>query len=151
MKRKVFLFLLLCLAVFVPAAEAAEPVKISGPGWQAQSGQSGQLGQSSQFRWHSGPTSSAQPGRQPSNDGAATVDTRARLEKQRSNYTWSIGYGLGFEVSDKVSLDLGYRFGEIEDLEARSWSGYQDEGWSGLSDDSHGSMHQLGISLRYRF
>jgi outer membrane autotransporter protein len=66
--------------------------------------------------------------------GIADVDTNQDTDSE-TVFAWQVGAGLGFEVADNTTLDLGYRYlkpSEIEDS---------------IDIESHNVM----LGLRYQF
>jgi len=73
-----------------------------------------------------------------------TVSTRLA---GASDYTfaWALMAGLGYELSDSFTLDLGYRYISLGDVKTR---GYGDG--AGAEVESIGA-HEIRIGLRYAF
>ena len=66
-----------------------------------------------------------------------------------SNFAWNIGAGLGYEVNEHFTVDLGYRFVGLGEAKSK-WIQAGGEPWSrGKADDLY--MHQLVLGARVTF
>jgi len=72
--------------------------------------------------------------------GVAHVNVSAPDTDDSDNvFAWQLGAGLGFEVADNTTLDLGYRY-----LKPGKFNGDDDEG------DAEWAVHNVMLGLRYQ-
>jgi len=76
--------------------------------------------------------------------------------KTSTNFAWNIGAGVAYDITDYISLDLGYRFAGLGKAETKSASG--DNGWPVNPDILTAKaktrdvyMHQVMLGLRFTF
>lgn len=55
-------------------------------------------------------------------------------------FAWQVGAGLGFEVAECTTLDLGYRYLKVSEADTDSWVG-----------KGKGAAHNVMLGLRYMF
>jgi opacity protein-like surface antigen len=58
-------------------------------------------------------------------------------------FAWQIGTGISYDVSDRMALEVGYRFFNVENVDLTSVGG--------VSSDVDLRSHQVNAGLRYRF
>lgn len=71
-----------------------------------------------------------------------------------TNFAWGVGAGAGIALTDRISLDLGYRYSDLGDFEtgrnivsATVPAAFSlDKGW-----DGHYATHDILLGLRYKF
>lgn len=72
--------------------------------------------------------------------------------RHTTNFAWNVGAGVGWKVTDPLTIDLGYRFvslGEVEDGTWKDVIGYTPV--SITSKTKHLFMHQVLMALRFEF
>ena len=87
-------------------------------------------------------------------DGGTSSST-----KSVTNFAWNVGAGVGWDLTERFTLDLGYRFAGLGDVGSASTASYD---WEGSPAPRHGTqyidsemgslyMHQVSLGLRYTF
>ena len=76
--------------------------------------------------------------------------TSATGSKTVTNLAWNLGFGFGYQVSDRVSIDAGYRFAGLGKVGTR-WKEWDDVdgGWHMKTKNLY--QHQLGVGMRFGF
>ena len=68
--------------------------------------------------------------------------------KNDTNFAWNVGAGIGWRVTDILTLDLGYRFVSLGGTKSTSWESGQ---MSVRSKTEDLYMHQVALGLRCEF
>lgn len=69
-----------------------------------------------------------------------------------TNFAWNVGAGIGWKVAEPLTIDLGYRFVSLGEVENATWGdviGYTPV--SIKSKTEHLYMHQALLALRFEF
>ena len=68
----------------------------------------------------------------------------------RTNFAWNLGLGFGYRLSERVTLDAGYRFVSLGKVSTK-WEQWSDGSgdWRMKTKDMY--QHQLGVGLRFCF
>lgn len=76
-------------------------------------------------------------------DGHGVTPTGVVMNDSAVGFAWQIGAGVSYELSDRVDLELGYRFFNVENAGLTSVGG--------VNSDVDLRSHQVNAGLRYRF
>ena len=72
--------------------------------------------------------------------------------KTVTNFAWNIGLGLGYQITNNIALDVGYRFADLGKVKTKwynwTWSEPGD-GW-GL-ETKRIYQHQFSMGARFTF
>ncbi len=73
--------------------------------------------------------------------------------KLNTNFAWNVGAGVAWELTDLLSLDLGYRFAGLGKVKSRSstYEGLGGETIEYKSKVDNVYMHQIMLGLRFTF
>lgn len=85
-----------------------------------------------------------------------TVDYDDPGTKSDTNFTWSVGAGVGYALTPNLSMDLGYRYVDAGNIEFSTSSTYTDPSYSftetnTIKTKADLSSHDYTIGLRYSF
>jgi opacity protein-like surface antigen len=76
-------------------------------------------------------------------------------KKTRTNFAWNIGAGLGYDINEYLTLDLGYRFASLGSVksgrELQIEDGVQSTNIWDYADSKNLRMHQVMAGLRFTF
>ena len=66
------------------------------------------------------------------------------------NFAWNLGLGLGVRVSERITIDAGYRYARLGKVNT-AWSEWSDGSgeWRMRTKDMY--QHQLGVGVRFNF
>jgi len=68
--------------------------------------------------------------------------------KTVTNFAWNVGAGLGYDITDNWSLDVGYRFVGLGSVKTKSFRDGDDKIY-GKTDNLY--QHQFAVGVRYTF
>lgn len=73
--------------------------------------------------------------------------------QSNTNMAWNVGAGVGWNINELLTLDLGYRFASLGEATGKTFSGDDSFGntvrLSGKTENLH--MHQVMLGLRFDF
>lgn len=80
--------------------------------------------------------------------GMASIDATSKLNgssasSDKSNFAYNLGLGCGYDLSELMTIDLGYRYASFGEVD----SGH----WNGLKNEADLSAHEVGVGLRFKF
>jgi opacity protein-like surface antigen len=90
--------------------------------------------------------------------GTAFITSKAKLKdddsgevistgaKTRTNLAWNVGTGVGFDFTDNITLDVGYRFVGLGSAKTKT---QEDGDWHGKTDGLY--QHQFSTGVRFTF
>ena len=94
-------------------------------------------------------------------DGTVEPEQHASFSlgaKTRTNFAWNIGVGFAYDISSNATLDFGYRFTGLGKAEIGPGAGrgtaieFTDQAFvTAKAKPRNVYMHQVALSLRYRF
>lgn len=67
------------------------------------------------------------------------------------NFAWNIGFGLGYIVSENVTLDMGYRYTDYGSLSGHSQMEEFPGGMKQTRSKYDVTSHEVSVGLRYHF
>lgn len=75
--------------------------------------------------------------------------------KNVTNFAWNVGAGLGYDITDNWTLDVGYRFVGLGSVKTKTKT-FNDSLGLGLEAEAYGKtsnlyQHQLAVGVRYTF
>jgi opacity protein-like surface antigen len=75
--------------------------------------------------------------------------------KTTTNFAWNVGAGLGYDINDSWTVDLGYRFVGLGSVKTSTFS-EASSGTPGRVRETHGKIdnlfqHQVSLGVRYTF
>jgi opacity protein-like surface antigen len=76
-------------------------------------------------------------------DGHGVAGPGVVMNDSAAGFAWQIGTGISYKLTDRVDLELGYRFFNVENAGLTSVGG--------VSSDVDLRSHQVNAGLRYRF
>jgi opacity protein-like surface antigen len=65
--------------------------------------------------------------------------------KTKTNLAWNVGTGVGFDFTDNVTLDVGYRFVGLGSAKTKTF----EDDWHGKTDGLY--QHQFSTGVRFTF
>ena len=68
--------------------------------------------------------------------------------KNVTNFAWNVGAGLGYDLTENWTLDVGYRFVGLGSVKTKS---YNDEDTSYYGKTNNLYQHQVAVGVRYTF
>jgi opacity protein-like surface antigen len=68
--------------------------------------------------------------------------------KTVTNFAWNVGAGLGYDLTDYATVDLGYRFAGLGSVKTKTWQ-EDDERTSFKTDNLY--QHQFALGMRFTF
>ncbi|MDR1685735.1 MAG: outer membrane beta-barrel protein [Desulfovibrio sp.] len=66
--------------------------------------------------------------------------------KTKTNFAWNVGTGVGFDFTDNITLDVGYRFVGLGSAKTKT---QHDDDWYGKTDALY--QHQFSTGVRFTF
>lgn len=69
--------------------------------------------------------------------------------KNVTNFAWNVGAGLGYDINDSWTVDVGYRFVGLGSVKTNSISPYDDAGIHMKTNNLY--QHQFSLGVRYTF
>ncbi len=76
----------------------------------------------------------------------------SEASQNTTNFAWNVGAGIGWKVAESLTVDLGYRFVSLGEVENPTWSDVI--GYTPVfikSKTEHLFMHQALLALRFEF
>jgi opacity protein-like surface antigen len=70
------------------------------------------------------------------------------LNKTNTNFIWNLGAGLGYDINDNWTIDLGYRFVGLGEVKSKKL--YDDDGSTGIQKLDL-NQHQFALGVRFTF
>ncbi len=80
--------------------------------------------------------------------GTLSMHEGGTSARRNNNFAWNAGAGIGWKVTEPLTVDLGYRFVYLGEVKSKDWSGARGEVHT-ETDDVY--MHQVTLGLRYEF
>ena len=83
-----------------------------------------------------------------------TDDSEDLGTKSDTNFTWSVGAGVGYALTPNLSMDIGYRYVDAGNIEFSTSSPYTDGDYTetgSIKTKADLSSHDYTIGLRYSF
>jgi len=72
-------------------------------------------------------------------------------KKKNSNFAWNVGAGVGYDISNAVTLDIGYRFSRLGGVKSNECVGLLTVPQTHQMKTGSVNMHQLLLGLRLTF
>ena len=66
-----------------------------------------------------------------------------------TNFAWNVGAGVGYDINERFTIDLGYRFASLGGADTKFSKDSGDDWVRGKTDNLY--MHQLALGLRINF
>ena len=67
-----------------------------------------------------------------------------------TNFAWNVGAGLGYDITESWTLDIGYRFVGLGPVKTKTYSSFEDDfAMHGKTDNLY--QHQFAVGARYTF
>lgn len=81
------------------------------------------------------------------------ITSGSRGARSNTNLAWNVGAGAGWDITECLTLDLGYRFASLGEAKGKTFFGEDSAGnpvnLSGKTDNLY--MHQVMLGLRFNF
>jgi opacity protein-like surface antigen len=75
--------------------------------------------------------------------------------KTVTNFAWNVGAGLGYELTDYATVDLGYRFVGLGSVKTKTGRDSDGDEWDSGDSISHKTdnlyQHQVALGMRFTF
>ena len=68
--------------------------------------------------------------------------------KNVTNFAWNVGAGLGYDITENWTMDVGYRFVGLGSVKTKT---YRDDDYEMYGKTSNLYQHQVAVGIRYTF